>query len=489
MLSGPMKFEFGNLGPISQATLELGDLTVISGRNNTGKTYMAYALYGFMRKFDSVSMRPPVSEVFDSIFLEKASKSTYDMETHLYENEQIEWNTDSDELAEQQARLIHSVSQEYSKSELFSVFAAPEGLFEDASLETEFEVEIPSDFYASIEIVENRELYLRYDGSTVGFELLDSGLESEGNGEDDPDDWIVNFEDEIRGLYSYLLLGGVFESNFSPTIFSSARHTIPMFVNELDYARSQWFQARIRERRRGKSVEKPEGREMTRGIANYALPVHDNINLFRGIPARAERSEKSPRGPISTEVERMMRGRYSSADGELRFTSSDEDELSFDIPLFLASSSAWEMSSLYFYLMFHKRNVRNHFLIIDEPESHLDTANQIRLTRILARLVNSGAKVLITTHSDYIVREINNLIMLSSSLEGGDRIRRKLGYAKDDELRLEQVQAYVAEDGRLRECRKDRFGIEMPVFDQTIDELNERSEELASQILMEESEE
>ena len=44
-----MKFRFKNLGPIKQADLELGDLTIIAGRNNTGKTYLAYALYGFLK--------------------------------------------------------------------------------------------------------------------------------------------------------------------------------------------------------------------------------------------------------------------------------------------------------------------------------------------------------------------------------------------------------------------------------------------------------
>ena len=44
-----VKFRFKNLGPVKEAELELGDLTIIAGRNNTGKTYLAYALYGFLK--------------------------------------------------------------------------------------------------------------------------------------------------------------------------------------------------------------------------------------------------------------------------------------------------------------------------------------------------------------------------------------------------------------------------------------------------------
>lgn len=44
-----MKTVFKNIGPISEAELELKDLTIIAGANNTGKTYLVYTLYGFLR--------------------------------------------------------------------------------------------------------------------------------------------------------------------------------------------------------------------------------------------------------------------------------------------------------------------------------------------------------------------------------------------------------------------------------------------------------
>ena len=49
----------------------------------------------------------------------------------------------------------------------------------------------------------------------------------------------------------------------------------------------------------------------------------------------------------------------------------------------------------------------------DEPELNLHPANQRRIARLFARLVNLGVKVFITTHSDYIVKELNTLIMLN----------------------------------------------------------------------------
>ena len=484
MVSNPMKFVFKNLGPITEAKLELGDFTIISGRNNTGKTYIAHALYGFMRKFKDVVLSDYLGEFFDSHFQEMASMPAHEIGDHLTFNDHIEWKVDVSVLAEQQSRLIQKVSQEFSKNELHSVFAAHPTFFEGVSLEADFEVELHSDVSVLTELIEDKELYLRYDGSSVGIELRDSSFESDDEGEDDPDEGFYVSERDVKEMYSYLLLRDVFESHFIPTIFSSARHAIPLFIDELDYVRSQWIRRWMQERRGDKRVELSMGQEFPKGISSYALPIHDNIDFFRRIRRWAERRENRPQGGFSTDVEKMVGGSFSSTDGELRFTASDRGESSFDIPLFLASSSAWEMSGLYFHLGYFASKDRSHFLIIDEPESHLDTANQILLTRLLARLVNSGTKVLITTHSDYIVREINNLIMLTSPLEGGDEAKRAMGYGKDDELRQNQVRAYVAQDGTLRECRKDKYGIEMPVFDETIDELNDRSEDLASRIMM-----
>ena len=47
--STPVTFRFKNIGPVKEADMELGDLTIIAGRNNTGKTYLAYTLYGFLK--------------------------------------------------------------------------------------------------------------------------------------------------------------------------------------------------------------------------------------------------------------------------------------------------------------------------------------------------------------------------------------------------------------------------------------------------------
>ena len=49
-----MKFTFEKLGLLDYVEVELADLTLICGENNTGKTYVTYAIYGFLRSWRKI---------------------------------------------------------------------------------------------------------------------------------------------------------------------------------------------------------------------------------------------------------------------------------------------------------------------------------------------------------------------------------------------------------------------------------------------------
>ena len=53
-----MKLEIENLGALSVGKLDLADLTVICGENNTGKTYLTYTLYGLLKTWSTFLKLP-----------------------------------------------------------------------------------------------------------------------------------------------------------------------------------------------------------------------------------------------------------------------------------------------------------------------------------------------------------------------------------------------------------------------------------------------
>jgi len=81
------------------------------------------------------------------------------------------------------------------------------------------------------------------------------------------------------------------------------------------------------------------------------------------------------------------------------------------------------------------------------------------MARFLERLVNEGIKVIASTHSDYITREINTLIMLSSSNKKSAELRERYGYSENKLLKPAQIEVllFIAFQINILAERPDRF--------------------------------
>lgn len=82
-----------------------------------------------------------------------------------------------------------------------------------------------------------------------------------------------------------------------------------------------------------------------------------------------------------------------------------------DLPLLNTSSMVSELAPIVLYLRHYLRP--GDVLIIEEPESHLHPEMQVELTRLLAAMVNSGIRVMLTTHSEWVLEELANLVRSS----------------------------------------------------------------------------
>ena len=466
-----MTVRFERIGPVKEAQLTLGDLTIIAGRNNTGKTYLAYSLYGLLKHWQW-----PMGNV-NSVLLQLQQSHTIRPKEWLPELTKLAESVLEtghakcrvDSAALKAARhVVHAMlSSEFSARLGPSVFSSSAREFTGAKVTAELGDDWPLEHGTfTVHTPEWRSSF-EYDGT-----YLSASWETGGGA-------LPELPDVVRMLtrqYIDFLLSPAPR----PFILSAERFGISLFYKELDFTRNhlvdllqQLGEDRARSRISPFAM-------IDKSTSRYALPIKDNIDFTRSLSELQADHGPLHEARLFDDIKEIMGGYYRASDDAIRFKSKARKDRAFDLPLHLASSSARGLVDLYFYL----RHVAtsDDLLLIDEPESHLDTRNQVLLARTLARMVGAGVRVLITTHSDYLIKEINNLIMLHELPQEEVHELRRLGYTSDDALDRTAVRAYVAQEHGLAECPVDRYGIDMPVFDETIDGINRAANDLAARV-------
>ena len=455
-----MKFIFKNLGPIHEAELELGDLTILAGRNNTGKTYVAYALYGFLKMWEEwLEFLEVLDELSQESLFPDFSEDKSLVET-LISEERVKWSVDRETLHSQRKLIMRRMARDFSEEELAKVFNASDKDFEEASIEVLVEDQFPEHVtHKASKLPSENEFIITYGNGEICLSRSKWGRKPLS-------------ASDVSYFLSDFYLDFLFPEIPEPFILSAERFGITLFYKELDATKNRLVEIMQEDRKR----DRLSPSLIDKMASRYALPIRDNIDYTRVVPYLSKPS-KLYDSKLFNDIKDMMEGSYRSAGDDEIWFKSKARKGGFDIPLHIASSSVRELSDLYFFLRHLAK--KDQLLIIDEPESHLDTANQIQFARLLARAVNAGLKVLITTHSDYIVKEVNNLLMLGQDFEEKDEVLKKLKYSEHDFLKPESVRAYVAENNSLTRCTIEKYGIDMPVFDTTIDKINRVSSELS----------
>jgi predicted ATPase len=123
------------------------------------------------------------------------------------------------------------------------------------------------------------------------------------------------------------------------------------------------------------------------------------------------------------------------------------------------------------------------FIIIDEPELNLHPDNQRKIARFFGRMINEGFKLLISTHSDYIVRELNNLIMLKEGEKNKpsetENLLEKHNYNKSQLIDKQQVGVYLFRQGKEVESMEvNEMGFSVPTIDEEINRLNQTTNDI-----------
>ena len=113
-----------------------------------------------------------------------------------------------------------------------------------------------------------------------------------------------------------------------------------------------------------------------------------------------------------------------------------------DLPLTRSSSMVSELAPVVLYLRYVIRV--GDTLIIEEPEAHLHPEKQVQFVQLLARAVRAGIRVVMTTHSEWVLEEITNLARASKL----PAAQQKAVNGADVTLEESQVGAWLFEPKR-----------------------------------------
>lgn len=154
---------------------------------------------------------------------------------------------------------------------------------------------------------------------------------------------------------------------------------------------------------------------------SFVLPPSRGTYLSEDIDARTglyksfitgmrllEKAQEQPY-TISESLAALLR---NVIDGEVRKSGDNYIYITHGetMPASAAASSVREIGPLQ--MMVTKRDISKATVLIEEPEAHLHPLKQQMMADIIATMAQAGASMQITTHSDYFLRRLNDLLRL-----------------------------------------------------------------------------
>jgi AAA ATPase domain len=457
-----MRFTFSNLGPIDNAQLELAKLTVICGRNNTGKTYVTYSVYAFL-----ASWRQLLAWEVDAAHLRTlATEGTVsiDLKTQFAAH----W------------REIQKATSKRWNDYLPSALGAPSARFKETEVNFELTLDdkwIAADYKNDFRTEQGKVLFTAEKAkgsSVVQFGAL----------KDDASKQFPSFA--LEDFVSQALLEAVLGPYLPPVFMVSTERTgAVIFKEELNLTKNKivnllaTMDASKRDLHPGQLFEAIYK-------AGYPLPVEKNVQFVnRFVSLENQSSALLAKHPeLIDDFASIAGGKYeTSKDGAATHFVPKGSKTK--LRLGEASSAVRSLVVLWYWLK-AQADVGD-LLLIDEPELNLHPENQRAFARFLVKLVNIGVKVFITTHSDTMLREFNTLIMLARDLPHTAQVRQQFGYAPDEQLAPSDIALYVA-NGKpissttgkakrgssatlVRIQADEKLGLDAKIFDDTIVEM------------------
>ena len=422
-----MKFGIKNLGPVEEANIELGDLTIICGKNNTGKTYITYAIYDFFKFFrDYINL-----------------------------NVTLDWDKQSDtirfdlnDFVKEANNALKKATEKYSL-ELFknkNTFSIDKVLYD-------FDFKFGKNWKmrdAHFAVEKNKTIItIQKKSQVINPSKTDNA---------------PTVSEFAKAFIELCFFGKTFQNKTFGNCVSitSERTGLSIFRRTLN-------KGNLRQINNAEDAPVSQEEDLR---TTYSFSIQDNFEYIISLEDISKhRSIILNRNDIINFLEDITMGRYEFMPNDIIYFTPNGTEAKLTMDK--CSSSVRALLLLDSYIRHSARP--GDLLMIDEPEMNLHPENQRNLARLLALLVNAGIRVFITTHSDYIVREFDFM----TRLHGNRKLAEKLGYTKNHLLEYNRIKKYISQkiensnQCNLQEIEvSPEIGITESAFDDSIEKMN-----------------
>lgn len=429
------KLTVKNLGKIKEAEIELSDLVLFIGDNNSGKSYLMTLIYGFANYSEEI-----VNILFqDKDFLFNL-KEYKDIESII--NKHLEYNK------ENYSKIVEAKNYYFiNTTKNRNIFCEEQTLDETFFLSLE-ELKLLNDLF-NLLINKYKEKILKFI-----FNDIDNLLNLDYLNLDiyKPDFKILlEHNRKISILYKnhmndYSISGNI--PNFSTLdiimiVFSSiTKYIFNIYYNKkifLPTSRTGFFLS-YKELAK-QSITSAFNIENQKIKNLFQKPISDFINNLIDLSKEYKINEKYT--DIMKIFHSMIHGKIevNTETGGYYYKPNNTD---LKIPMYLNSAVITETAPLYLFLKYAK-DIGTIF--IEEPEMSLHLKLQKQMARIIINLVNKNINLMISTHSDTILEHINNMIKLNSindkdKKDKKDNLLKKYSYTENDIIDIEKIRIY-----------------------------------------------
>ena len=433
-----LQLSVANFGPIAKADIDLRPLTVFVGPSNTGKSYLAILIYALHKFFGGRQITPLLYRYVDrTIFnrlygFEGPTVSPRELETLC------DWidNTIIKSVKRDPKDLVTSLPQTVADivHPMLEKVSSKGAAWND-TVAREFGVEdtrslIRNRISGGISVAISRSISPEFTDQLFRYDFSIKGTQSEISSAISkavPLNMIKKYSDafhrtihrsaglpidELRSNgeeFQYLIrsiLTGLTEAVGSSIVtpLTRAAHYLPADRTTLMHAHRVVVRSIIAQAPRASLQH------------DTALPLSGVLaDFLEQLIGLEDKPIKNPNDNLAAQIERDILG------GEVILERSEVGYPEFfyrprgwkhdNLRLINTSSMVSELAPVVLYL----RHVikPGDVLIIEEPESHLHPKMQVEFTRYLAAAVKAGIRIMITTHSEWVMDELANLVYLS----------------------------------------------------------------------------